>query len=182
MSLGGRWRGLGALGWLFVALLASGCTSTHLTVHVRSPAGTNQGRPLHMVVRTVDAQKYLTETYADVATKVVAPDDSVLQSTVVYPGTTMWVRVKLPEETSVAVSFLFTTPDGAWQSLLDVPVPTNVEFELLEGRIKTNAYSPALPKPPGEAPKLPEAPKAPKLEAPKAPKFEAPKVPVRADK
>ena len=74
------------LGWLFAALLASGCGPSHLTLNVRSPAGINQGRPLYMVVRAVDSKKYLSETYSDVAAKVVAPDDSVIETAVVYPG------------------------------------------------------------------------------------------------
>jgi hypothetical protein len=138
-----RWAA--SLGWLLAALLASGCGSPHLTVNVRSPAGTNQGRPLYMVVRTVDSKKYLSETYSDVAAKVVAPDDSVIETAVVYPGGEKSLRVKIPEESSVAVSFLFTAPDGAWQALLDAPVPRSVDFDLLESRIRTNANTDVRP-------------------------------------
>jgi hypothetical protein len=138
-----RWAG--CLGWLFAALLASGCGPSHLTVNIRSPAGTNQGRPLYMVVRAVDSKKYLSETYSDVAAKVVAPDDSVIETAVVYPGAERSLKVKIPDETSVAVSFLFTSPDGAWQALLDTPVPRSVDFDLLENRIRTNANTAAKP-------------------------------------
>jgi hypothetical protein len=98
-----------------------------------------------MVVRTVDSKKYLSETYSDVAAKVVAPDDSVIETAVVYPGGEKSLRVKIPEETSVAVSFLFTAPDGAWQALLDAPVPRSVDFDLLESRIRTNANTDTRP-------------------------------------
>jgi hypothetical protein len=160
-------RGAGSLGWLLVALLASACGAPHLTVNVRSPAGTNQGRPLYMVVRTVDSKKYLSETYADVAAKVVAPDDSVIETAVVYPGGEKSLRVKIPEETSVAVSFLFTAPDGAWQALLDAPVPRSVDFDLLESRIRTNVNTAA--KPSGKAdPKDAKVPEAKDVKVPEA--------------
>lgn len=154
MSPLARWAA--SLGWLLAALLASGCGSPHLTVNVRSTAGTNQGRPLYMVVRTVDSKKYLSETYSDVAAKVVAPDDSVIETAVVYPGGEKSLRMKIPEETSVAVSFLFTAPDGAWQALLDAPVPRSVDFDLLESRIRTNANTAASSSGKAGA-KLPEA-------------------------
>jgi hypothetical protein len=134
-----------SLGWLLGALFASGCGAPHLTVNVRSPAGTNQGRPLYMVVRTVDSKKYLSETYTEVAAKVVAPDDSVIETAVVYPGGEKSLRVTIPEKTSVAVSFLFTAPDGAWQALLDAPVPRSIDFDLLENRIRTNTNTAARP-------------------------------------
>ena len=155
------------IGWLFAALLASGCAPTHFTVNVKSPPGANQGRPLYMVVRAVDPKQYMVETYADVAAKVVNPDDMVLQTVVVYPGTVKRVRVKLPPEQPVAISFLFTTPDGAWQQLLDVPVPERIDLELQESRIRTENTSTSQPL---QAPeKMPAAPKAPK--APEAPKM-----------
>ena len=135
----------GSLGGLLAVLLASACGPAHLTVNVRSPAGTNQGRPLFMVVRAVDSKKYLSETYSEVAAKVVEPDDSVIETAVVYPGGEKSLRVKIPDETSVAVSFLFTSPDGAWQALLDTPVPRSVNFDLLENRIRTNANTAARP-------------------------------------
>ena len=159
-------------GWLravglALVLGAVGCGPSHLTVRVKAPSGVNQGRPLHMVVRTVDAKQYLTEYYADVAKRVVHPDDSVVRTLVVYPGTRAETRVKVPEDASLAVSFLFTTPDGAWQVLLDAPVPGEVDIELEESRIRTNASRRPASKE-GEAKKEQEAPKAepPKVAAP----------------
>lgn len=168
-----RWAG--SLGWLLVALIASGCGAPHLTVNVRSPAGTNQGRPLYMVVRTVDSKKYLSETYSDVAAKVVAPDDSVIETAVVYPGGEKSLRVKIPKETSVAVSFLFTSPDGAWQALLDAPVPRSVDFDLLESRIRTNANTAARPAETGDA-KGAKAPDAKDVKVPDAKDLKLPEV------
>lgn len=162
---------------LVLAWGAVGCAPSHLTVNVKSPAGANQGRPLHMVVRAVDAQRYMTEFYADVAARVVHPDDSVVQTLVVYPGVTAQTKVKIPEDSPLAISFLFTTPDGAWQVLIDPPIPARVDIDLEESRIRTDAAR----RPPKEKAAKKEEPKveAPKVEAPKAepPKVEAPKAP-----
>lgn len=156
------------LRWVGVALAlgAVGCGPGSLAVRVSAPPGANQGRPLHMVVRAVDAQKYLTETYSDVAQRVVHPDDSVMRTLVVYPGARTETKVKIPEDGALAISFLFTTPDGAWQVLLESPIPSKVDIELEESRIRTDAarrtgHKPAAKK--AEAPKV----EAPKLEAPK---------------
>lgn len=163
-------------GWLtgvvLVGLLGGSCAAPQLTVNVKAPPGTNQGRPLYMVVRSVVPKTYLAEGYADVAAKVITPDESVLQTAVIYPSRSRQIRVKIPEEKAVAVSFLFTTPNGAWQALLDVPVPESVDIELQESRIRTDIPlplfvpdAPTAPQPPAAPaqPKAPAAPAAPTL-------------------
>ena len=157
-------RGVRLAAGLVTAAVVGSCAAPSLTVNIKAPAGTNQGRPLYMLVRTV-SKTTMTEGYADVAAKVITPDESVLQTVVIYPSRTKQVKIPLPPEQAVAVSFLFTTPNGAWQALLDVPVPRSVDIELQESRIRTD-----LPKSvpaqdseqaPVAPPKAPEAPKAP---------------------
>ncbi|NOK20289.1 hypothetical protein HMI50_25035 [Corallococcus carmarthensis] len=157
-------RGMRLAAGLVTAVVVGSCAAPSLTVNIKAPAGTNQGRPLYMLVRTV-SKTSMTEGYADVAAKVISPDESVLQTVVIYPSRTKQVKIPLPPEQAVAVSFLFTTPNGAWQALLDVPVPRSVDIELQESRIRTDlpkslsaqdsAPAPVAP------PKAPEAPKAP---------------------
>ncbi|MBU8899474.1 hypothetical protein DRW03_28690 [Corallococcus sp. H22C18031201] len=167
---------LGIAAGLLLMLGSAGCATPHLTVNVKAPPGTNQGRPLYMVIRSVVTKTYLSEGYGDVAAKVITPDESVLQTAVVYPSRLTRVRVKLPPEKAVAVSFLFTTPNGAWQALLDTPVPDSIDIELQESRIRTDIPLPlSVPDMPA-APALPAAPAAPAAPAPPAaPKLAAPK-------
>lgn len=141
------------------AVLLGACAPGHVTLNIKSPPGTNHGRPLYMVVRKVDPKQYSTEAYNDVATKVVNPDATVLRSEVIYPGTLQRIDVNLPKEDPVAVSFLFTAPDGSWQMLLNSTKSSSVDIELLEGRIRTDNDTPA----PDES--APPAP--PKIEPPK---------------
>lgn len=154
-----------ALGVLL--LLASGCGASKVNLNVKSPPGTNLGRPMYMLVRQVDTKQYANEAYSEVAAKVGTPDNTVLQTAVIYPGTIQRFQVKVPQEGGpVAVSFLFTAPDGNWQLLLSPPLPSAVDVELTVSRILSDSIPPAIP---SEAPELPEAPKAPEAKAPKAP-------------
>ncbi|MCY1075139.1 hypothetical protein [Archangium lansingense] len=152
-------RSLAAL----ATLVLGGCLPGHLSLSVKSPAGSNEGRPLYMLVRKVDAKQYASETYSEVAARVVDPDESVLQREVIYPGTLQNIRVKLPPESPVAVYFLFTTPDGpSWQVLLEPPVKSSLDIELEGNRIRAEVTSgPAIgaePKPPElKPPELPAA-------------------------
>lgn len=144
--------------WLAVlAAVLGGCSSGHVTLNIKSPPGTNYGRPLYMLVRTVDPKQYSTEAYNDVAAKVINPDAAVLRSEVIYPGTLQRIQVKLPKEEAVAVSFLFTEPDGSWQMLLNTLRPSSVDIELLQGRIRSENDAPAEGSPP--APPKAEPPK-----------------------
>ena len=129
------------LRWLvaLTAMLLGACAPSHLNLSVRSPAGSNQGRPLYMLVRKVDSKQYASESYSEVASKVVDPDESVLQREVIYPGTLRRVQVKLPAESPLAVYFLFTTPDGAWKMLLEPPVKSSLDIELEGNRMGTGA-------------------------------------------
>ncbi len=136
----GRWLALSA------ALMVIGCVPGQLTINVRASPNTNQARPVYMVVRSVDSKAYLSQSYDEVVAKVINPDDSVIHTGVVYPGGSHEVHVKVPQELPVAVSFLFTSPDGAWQTLLDALVPGTVDIELDGSRILEGVTAPSADK------------------------------------
>lgn len=160
------------------ALLLGACAPSAINLNVKSPPGTNLGRPMYMLVRQVDPKQYANEAYSEVADKIGSPDDSVLQTAVIYPGTIQRFQVKPPKEGALAVSFLFTAPDGNWQMLLG-PQQNTVDVELTVSRILSNSVPATIPsegpaapeKPKGEAPELPKLPE----KAPELPKFGAAK-------
>ncbi|WP_438011799.1 hypothetical protein WME89_26055 [Sorangium sp. So ce321] len=119
------------------ALLVTGCSSSQLTVSVRSTKDTNQRRPLYMLVRSVDAKTYLAEAYASAADKVITPDASVLDAQVVFPGVQRDVEVKKPGKTPVAVYFFFTNPTGRWKMLIEQPLPGRVDIQLGVNQVET---------------------------------------------
>lgn len=148
------------LATLVALVLLSGCASSQVSLSIKSPPGTNLGRPMYMLVRQVDPKQYANEAYSEVAARVGAPDNTVLQTAVIYPGTIQRFVVKAPNEGAVAVSFLFTAPDGNWQLLLTPPLPPAVDVELTVSRILSDSIPAALP---SEVPAAPEAPKAPEM-------------------
>jgi hypothetical protein len=158
---------------LAALLLLGGCAPSQISLSIKSPPGTNLGRPMYMLVRQVDPKQYANEAYSEVAAKVGAPDGTVLQTSVIYPGTIQRFQVKTPKEGALAVSFLFTAPDGNWQLLLSPQVTNAVDIELTVSRILSDSTPPALPSDQQAAPeaKPPEAPKFPELpkELPKLP-------------
>ncbi len=134
-----------------------GCVPGQLTISVSAAPNVNQSRPVYMVVRTLDSKAYLSQTYDEVVAKVITPDNSVIHTGVVYPGGTQQVNVKVPQSLPVAVSFLFTSPDGAWQTLLDALVPGTVDIQLEGSRIQ-EGVSTTSEIPPPEPPSV-EPPK-----------------------
>ena len=80
-----------------LSLLLVACTPSTLHLSIKAPAGTNQGRPLYMLVRKVDPKLFAVESYGEVSARVFQPDADVLLSALIYPGTLQRVKVPLPE-------------------------------------------------------------------------------------
>jgi hypothetical protein len=122
------------LATLAVALGVAGCNRDTLVLTIRSPQDLNAGRPVRMLVRAVDQQEYVNESYVAVADKVVVKDDSVLYSAVVYPQLPLMVSVKKGEK-SIGVYFFFTQPGSRWKTLLEMPLPHVTEIRLSTSNI-----------------------------------------------
>jgi hypothetical protein len=115
---------------------AAGCHSDTLYLKVNSPADVNAGRPVRMLVRAVDQQDYVNETYQAVADKVVVKDESVLASAVVYPRLPVSAAIKKPSK-GVSVYFFFTTPGPRWKTVLELPLPDIVDIRLAGNSIES---------------------------------------------
>lgn len=133
-------------------LLLAACHPASLQLRINAPPGTNQGRPLYMLVRKVDPKQYAAESYGEVSARVIQADANVVYSEIIYPGTLRRLDVKVPQDASLAVSFLFTAPDGKWQEFLGTPLPPSLDVDLREGRILTGAAPAAPPREDAKAP------------------------------
>jgi hypothetical protein len=120
---------------LLVALFASGCAHD-LVLSVESPRDLNGERPVRMLVRAVDRHEFVTESYGQVAEKVVNRDDTVLLSAPIYPDIIHEAKVKRPSDKSVAVYFFFTSPGAQWKTLLETPLPDGAEIRLTSDSIR----------------------------------------------
>lgn len=141
-------RGLPALALALLALLtlvAMGCggkqkggatkQDPESVIVVLSGHKTNKGRPFYVLVRNVDLKTYLAEPYTDVAGKVITPDDTVLASDVIFPGRRTELRLRVAEDASLSVYFLFTAPGNPWKTRIEQPVPRKIELHLGDDRI-----------------------------------------------
>lgn len=92
-----------------------------LTVRVKAEAHGNAGRPFYAVVRTVVLKDFVEDQYDDIATLVIAPDETVLASFLVFPGRSSEVAIAKPKG-SVGVYCLLTEASGtSWKRLYRAP-------------------------------------------------------------
>jgi len=83
------------LGFLAAGLLAlGGCATGQINLQVKSPAGTNLGRPMYMLIRQVDPKQFANETYPEVAARIGSTDPVVLHTAVIYPGSIQRFQIK----------------------------------------------------------------------------------------
>lgn len=108
-----------------------------MTITVDAPKTVNRGLPMQMVVRNVDGATFSAESYPAAAAKVVAPDESVLRSAVVYPGASLSVSLTPPEKGALAVYFFFLEPGAEWKLLLSRPFDKTVTIRLGRDRIES---------------------------------------------
>ncbi|ACY15560.1 hypothetical protein [Haliangium ochraceum] len=107
-----------------------------LTLRIASQQDTNAGRPLRVLVRSVDFKSFVEESYQDVAALVVAPDDSVRAAFVIFPGSPHSELLDAPaDDENLAVYFLFTDPATPWKRLYEAPIAEELQLELSEHSI-----------------------------------------------
>ena len=123
------------------AAAASGKVEVELVV--RSTRETNDGRPLHAVIRAVDRETYVADSYADVANLVTRKDESVLATFVVFPGHEHRQTIEIAKKTPIAVYALFTRPGTQWKKLFEEPVASPVQIFLSRRVIADEQATPA---------------------------------------
>ena len=124
-----------ALGALLIAL-SGGCSGTSpMKIKVTAPENANGGRPVYMLLRTVDDATFAADSYGGVAPKVVAPDATVLKYQVIYPSSAPVIEVTQPEKGDVGVYFFFTNPTAEWKTLVKRPFAHKIEIALGQNQI-----------------------------------------------
>jgi hypothetical protein len=124
-----------ALGVMLIALLGGCGGASPVTIKVTAPENANGGRPVYMLVRTVDDATFAADSYGSVAPKVVAPDSTVIKYQVIYPSSAPVIEVNQPEKGEVGVYFFFTNPTAEWKTLVKRPFSKKVEIALGQDQI-----------------------------------------------
>lgn len=138
-----------------VCLLLVGCRPTELRFHLRSDVQANTGRPLVVLVRSIDgAGTFRKDRYSDIERLVIAPDASVLHTLSLQPGLAKPQRfaIPYPSQGGIAVYALYAQIVSDWRVLFPSPVPDRIELLLgPDGidRTQTREHRPLrLPRPP----------------------------------
>ena len=91
---------------------------------IHATRDSNDGRPLHVVVREVAREAFVEDDYAKVARLVVAPDRTVLWRLVVFPGQAYELSLIFKKQPkAIGVYGLFTLGEGkSWKVLAESPL------------------------------------------------------------
>lgn len=135
------------------ALGGSGCIAGYVRVHLTTTPEMNGGAPLYMIVRAIDFKLQTAPTgepvglmdlflrnthtrqtpgqsYGEIVALLDAPDGSVLRTQRLYPGHSYRFYVKAPSKAALGLYFLFADPGGAWNLILDQPLPWRLHATL----------------------------------------------------
>lgn len=132
-----------ARAWLLLGAVAllGGCFPGYLRVVLAGGADINQGRPLQVLIRTVDQAQYRAESHAEVSALVVRPDASVLKTLSIDPrpkySRGLWIKIS--KEKPVAFYFLYTSPSATWKLWLPSALPWRIRIPLGSGGVNSNA-------------------------------------------
>ena len=125
---------------LCLLLLLSSCVLGYVRVTLQADAETNQGRPLRVLVRSVNEQAYREETYASASRLVILPDATVLQSLTLEPRPreTRKFWVKSEKGKAMALYFFYTAPTASWKVWLKPALPWRITVPLGRTGVKEN--------------------------------------------
>lgn len=119
------------------AVLGAGCASA-VRIQVRSDDDTNAGRPLYLLVRSVDSRALVSESYTEAAALVFSmPRESSIQHVqALIPGQDASITLPVPEASDLALYFFFTRPGEKWRVPLPRPIPSDIVVELSSNQVK----------------------------------------------
>lgn len=93
-----------------------------LTIRMKAESNANAGRPLYTVVRAVSLKDFVEDGYQEIVSLVIEPDETVLASFLVFPGTEQKLEIPKPKSKTVGVYCLLTQASGtSWKRLFEEP-------------------------------------------------------------
>lgn len=128
------------IGFLILCLLSSGgCLPGYIRIALNPDENSNGGRPLRVLVRTVDEQQFRGESYASVSALVIKPDATVQRSLIIEPSKkgsrVLWVKAK--KSSPLGLYFFYASPTASWKVWLQPDLPWRITVPL--GRIGVDA-------------------------------------------
>lgn len=123
-----------------LGLWAAGCCPGYVRVTLQAGPETNQGRPLRVLVRSVDELQHRGESYAAVAALVVKPDATVLRELLINPrpGYKKSFWVKSAKDKPLGFYFFYTQPAASWKMWLAPLLPWRITVPLGPANVDVN--------------------------------------------
>lgn len=132
------WRTQCLIAVMISAFLAGlcGCASNRMSIKIQSEFNVNDKQPVAILIRSVNYNNFLTESYQDIAEMVYAdpPNPSVIASRIILPGTKEKIEIEIPPKELVGVYCLFKEPD-IWRIILRRPFDSKYSIVLEHNRI-----------------------------------------------
>jgi hypothetical protein len=117
---------------------AMGCAKTTTQVVIDAPETTNEGSPLHMMVRAIP-DSLEQETYEQAAAKMfVQPaDESVVATQPIFPGERSAISLPDVGKGDIVIYFFFTTPEpkDGFRIPIRRPIPAEINVVLGEHKV-----------------------------------------------
>jgi len=129
---------------LLMICFISGCGGMGSNVRLKFAAdlNANNGKPFYIVIRKVTKTNFLVDSYNEVAGMVYSDpqDESLLAWQVMLPGQKKEIKVGKPDNLSIGIYGLFTTPGQNWKVMLNSPLESKYKVDLQNNSLKFNKY------------------------------------------
>lgn len=116
-------------------------TSSKVTkIKLKSSKTTNHGTPFYVLVKATSFPNFLVDDYKKITTTVFkrAADHACFAVICVMPGVEKTIEVETPEDKTLAIYCLYTTPQEAWKQLIELKeVKQTVTVKLGENEIQS---------------------------------------------
>lgn len=108
-----------------------------MTFVIKSKDDTNEGQPFYIMIRYVNQQTFLTDSYQTISAMAFASeaDPAVLAVRSILPGKKLKLRVQKLDKDPIGVYCLFTNPGERWKVLLSQPLKSKYKIRLDKNNI-----------------------------------------------
>ena len=109
-----------------------------ISFHIISKADTNGGEPCYIMIRMVNENNFLTDSYEEASKMIFAnpPNESILTYDLILPYNYKEIKVNVPDKpTSLGLYCFFSEHSDKWKVLLPKPLKTKYKFVLEKNKI-----------------------------------------------
>ena len=146
-----------AIGIFLIALISSSCSNVYecsqtmmacvpivkylsdchvTTIKIHSSKITNFGAPFYVLIKATDFPTFLIDDYSSYLTDLMInpPEDQTsFAISCIVPGQQQTIKIETPDNKSIAVYCLFTSPGDVWKQIIELEEDCQTIKIMLEG-------------------------------------------------